>query len=233
MHGPRTTGHKDLLSTDFVKLFVAYAKRRNPALTPEASELIVNNYVEMRQDATNKTIPITVRALETMIRLSTAHAKLKLKAEVTTDDVEVAFDLMQYALYARDCEKYDKAHKADQQPAAKRQRRSQDQSTSQPAAAEAAAVATEDAAAAVATEAGPSSSGGDGAAVALTSAEFDRVLAAYTTLSMQDEYASTVQLSDIRNLCQDMTDDKILEAVNRLKEENKCGPLDGEEIYKI
>mmetsp|Transcript_10944 Transcript_10944/g.27629 ORF Transcript_10944/g.27629 Transcript_10944/m.27629 type:complete len:817 (-) Transcript_10944:95-2545(-) len=240
LHGPRTTGHKDLLSTDFLKLFVAYAKRRNPALTPEASEQIVNNYVEMRQDATNKTIPITVRALETMIRLSTAHAKLKLKAEVTTEDVEVAFDLMQYALYARDCDKYDKAHRAEQQPAAKRQRRAQDQSTSQPAAPQLTEGATAPAEAeegAMAAAAGPSSSAGeaaaDASAVALTSAEFDRVLAAYTTLSMQDEYASTVQLSDIRNLCQDMTDAQILEAVNRLKDQNKCGPIDGEEIYKI
>jgi len=243
LHGPRTTGHKDLLSTDFLKLFVAYAKRRNPALTPEASEQIVNNYVEMRQDATNKTIPITVRALETMIRLSTAHAKLKLKAEVTTEDVEVAFDLMQYALYARDCDKYDKAHRAEQQPAAKRQRRAQDQSTSQPAAPQLTEGATATAEAeegAMAAAAGPSSSAGEAegaadalAALALTSAEFDRVLAAYTTLSMQDEYASTVQLSDIRNLCQDMTDAQILEAVNRLKDQNKCGPIDGEEIYKI
>ena len=109
LHGPRTSSFQDLLHTEFLKLFIAYAKRRNPTLTQEASEQIVNNYVEMRQDATNKTIPITVRALETMIRLATAHAKLKLHTEVTQEDVEIAFDLMQYALYAKSKDKYDES----------------------------------------------------------------------------------------------------------------------------
>ena len=61
------------------------------------------------EDATNKTIPITVRALEKMIRFATAHAKLKLHTEVTQEDVEIAFDLMQYALYANSKDKYDES----------------------------------------------------------------------------------------------------------------------------
>ena len=61
------------------------------------------------EDATNKTIPITVRVLEKMIRFATAHAKLKLHTEVTQEDVEIAFDLMQYALYANSKDKYDES----------------------------------------------------------------------------------------------------------------------------
>ena len=259
LHGPRTSGYRDLLHTEFLKLFISYAKRRNPVLTSEACESIVNNYVEMRQDATNKTIPITVRALETMIRLATAHAKLKLHNEVTQEDVDVAFDLMQYALYARDCEKYDKAHRSsasgDSATPSKRRRRNppaqegegQATPSSQPqeggerestrdATESAEGTGGETAAAAAAAAAGENETAeGEQEDPSLTDAEFDRVFAAYRTLSMQDEYASTVQLSAIEGFCPEMSRTKILAAVNKLKDQNKCGPLDEStnEIYKI
>ena len=248
LHGPRTSGYRDLLHTEFLKLFIAYAKRRNPVLTSEACESIVNNYVEMRQDATNKTIPITVRALETMIRLATAHAKLKLHTEVTQEDVDIAFDLMQYALYARECDKVEKNMRSNERSAAsspsKRQRRaapsqgadagpSSEQagasSSQQQEAGGSAAEAAADASAAPAEEA---TEAGDSE---LAEAEFDRVFAAYRTLSMQDEYASTIKLQDIEGLCPEMSRTKVLQAVNKLKDQNKCGPLDEttNEIYKI
>jgi DNA replication licensing factor MCM3 len=242
LHGPRTSGYQDLFHTEFLKLYIAYAKRRNPVLTSEACESIVNNYVEMRQDATNKTIPITVRALETMIRLSTAHAKLKLHTEVTQEDVDIAFDLMQYALYARECDKVGKAMKtsgAGASTPSKRQKRDQQpqqQAAEEPRRATAAAQATSSS---PQLEAGENTTTSAAAAAAdtsaLTDAEFDRVFAAYRTLSMQDEYASTIKLQDIEGLCQEMSKSKVLQAVNKLKDQNKCGPLDEttNEIYKI
>ena len=233
LHGPRTSSFQDLLHTEFLKLFIAYAKRRNPTLTQEASEQIVNNYVEMRQDATNKTIPITVRALETMIRLATAHAKLKLHTEVTQEDVEIAFDLMQYALYAKSKDKYDES---DRQR--KRQR------TGGRSDGEGAGAAPEDGgnrgggeASAQEQQAEEPEAGASGAAASeggLTQVERDTVFGAYTTCALQDEYSSTVSLESIEALCPNISRDKVLAALGELRDQNKCGPIDeNNEIYKL
>ena len=233
LHGPRTSSFQDLLHTEFLKLFIAYAKRRNPTLTQEASEQIVNNYVEMRQDATNKTIPITVRALETMIRLATAHAKLKLHTEVTQEDVEIAFDLMQYALYAKSKDKYDES---DRQR--KRQR------TGRRSDGEGAGAASEDGgnrgdgeASAHEQQAEEPEAGASGAAASeggLTQVERDTVFGAYTTCALQDEYSSTVSLESIEALCPNISRDKVLAALGELRDQNKCGPIDeNNEIYKL
>mmetsp|Transcript_10187 Transcript_10187/g.35194 ORF Transcript_10187/g.35194 Transcript_10187/m.35194 type:complete len:782 (+) Transcript_10187:183-2528(+) len=233
LHGPRTSSFQDLLHTEFLKLFIAYAKRRNPTLTQEASEQIVNNYVEMRQDATNKTIPITVRALETMIRLATAHAKLKLHTEVTQEDVEIAFDLMQYALYAKSKDKYDES---DRQR--KRQR------TGRRSDGEGAGAASEDGgnrgdgeASAQEQQAEEPEAGASGAAASeggLTQVERDTVFGAYTTCALQDEYSSTVSLESIEALCPNISRDKVLAALGELRDQNKCGPIDeNNEIYKL
>ena len=199
----------------------------------------------MRQDATNKTIPITVRALETMIRLSTAHAKLKLRTEVSQEDVDVAFDLMQYALYARSKDKYEEAHRQR-----KRQRTSQPGETA--GAGAAGGEGAPDAAAASAgvgagqqagqpqeqqADAGAGEAEGAAAAGAggLTEEERERVFAAYRTCSLQDEYSSTVSLQEIEALCPAISRQKIVQAVNELKDQNKCGPIDPDtnEIYKL
>ena len=233
LHGPRTSTFQDLLHTEFLKLFIAYAKRRNPTLTQEASEQIVNNYVEMRQDATNKTIPITVRALEKMIRFATAHAKLKLHTEVTQEDVEIAFDLMQYALYAKSKDKYDES---DRQR--KRQR------TGRRSDGEGAGAASEDGgnrgggeASAQEQQAEEPEAGASGAAASeggLTQVERDTVFGAYTTCALQDEYSSTVSLESIEALCPNISRDKVLAALGELRDQNKCGPIDeNNEIYKL
>merc|ERR1711977_50489 len=70
----------EVLSIPFVKKYIQYAKSRiKPVLTAEASERISEIYVSLRNDDMQgnqrKTSPMTVRTLETIIRLSTAHAK--------------------------------------------------------------------------------------------------------------------------------------------------------------
>jgi DNA replication licensing factor MCM4 len=63
----------------------------------------VDNYIKMRklgQDvrAAEKRITATTRQLESMIRLSEAHAKMRLSQTVTKADVEEAYRLIQAAL---------------------------------------------------------------------------------------------------------------------------------------
>ncbi|KAJ3327244.1 MCM DNA helicase complex subunit [Blyttiomyces sp. JEL0837] len=49
----------------------------------------------------SRTVPITPRTLETMIRLSTAHAKARLASTVTKEDTEVAAAILEFALYQK------------------------------------------------------------------------------------------------------------------------------------
>lgn len=43
--------------------------------------------------------PVTVRTLETIIRLSTAHAKLRFSKTVEISDVDVAITMMKQAIF--------------------------------------------------------------------------------------------------------------------------------------
>lgn len=48
-----------------------------------------------------KTSPVTARTLETLIRLSTAHAKARISKTVELEDSEVAVELVQYAYFKK------------------------------------------------------------------------------------------------------------------------------------
>jgi DNA replication licensing factor MCM3 len=90
LYGPRRPGQKEPLSIAFLKKYVAFAKQRfaAPELTSEATEAIAEYYAELRNSAEVKALPVTVRSLETIIRLSCAHAKVRLSAYVEAVDVE-------------------------------------------------------------------------------------------------------------------------------------------------
>jgi DNA replication licensing factor MCM3 len=91
-----------ILSTDFLKRYINYAKTRtSPTLSLAAAEYISESYSALRQDVdSSKTLPITARCLETLIRLATAHAKCRLdKVTVTREDAEVAVEILRFALF--------------------------------------------------------------------------------------------------------------------------------------
>ncbi|KAH7883866.1 MCM2/3/5 family-domain-containing protein [Phlebopus sp. FC_14] len=95
----------EVLSIGFVKKYIQYAKSKPaPVLTNGAANHIVNVYANLRNEdegQTNKkkTAPLTARTLETLIRLSTAHAKARLSPKVEQQDARVAEEIMRYALY--------------------------------------------------------------------------------------------------------------------------------------
>ena len=96
LYGPRRPGQKDPLSTQFLKKYIAFAKERfaAPKITPEASSAIAEYYAELRNSAEVKALPVTVRTLETVIRLACAHSKIRLSPFVEVSDVKEVIALM-------------------------------------------------------------------------------------------------------------------------------------------
>jgi len=91
----------DILQHDFLRKYLHFAKTRmKPVLTDGARECIANRYAEMRSRQDERTLPITARSLETVIRLATAHAKARLSNVVEAEpDCTVAMDILGFALY--------------------------------------------------------------------------------------------------------------------------------------
>lgn len=58
----------------------------------------------MNKDSGLRVLPITIRSYETLIRLSTAHAKLRLSSEIEIVDCTEAFKLVVYSLYKNEKE---------------------------------------------------------------------------------------------------------------------------------
>lgn len=96
--------NNDMLQHDFLRKYIHFAKnlatKIKPTLTEEARESIAAKYAEMRSRQDERTLPITARSLETVIRLASSHAKARLSSTVEAEpDVKVAIDVMSYALY--------------------------------------------------------------------------------------------------------------------------------------
>ena len=69
----------DVLQHEFLRKYLHFAKTRmKPVLSEEARECIAGRYAEMRSRQDERTLPVTARSLETIIRLASAHAKVRL-----------------------------------------------------------------------------------------------------------------------------------------------------------
>ncbi|GMF46419.1 unnamed protein product [Phytophthora fragariaefolia] len=89
-----------ILTLDFLKKYIYYAKTRyQPVLTDSAIELISEGYAELRSQQNARTLPVTARSLETLIRLASAHAKARLSKTIEAVDAEKAMSLISFALY--------------------------------------------------------------------------------------------------------------------------------------
>jgi DNA replication licensing factor MCM3 len=93
----------EVLSIPFIKKYIQYAKREKPILTKGAADHIVSVYSALRNDELDsgqrRTSPITARTLETLIRLSTAHAKARLSKRVEQKDADIAEQILRFALF--------------------------------------------------------------------------------------------------------------------------------------
>jgi replicative DNA helicase Mcm len=95
---------RDVIEGGLLRKYIAYSKQKvSPKLTDGAIDEIRNFYIKLRNqpgraDSEIKAIAITARQLEGIIRLSEAHARLRLSEEVMSSDALVAIDLVKYSL---------------------------------------------------------------------------------------------------------------------------------------
>lgn len=118
-----------LFTLGFIRKYVTYARHRIfPQMTHEAGEVLKDSFAEFRQRElashrsyrsmasastggggggggrgqirySQATLPITARLLESLVRLSEAHARCRLSKEVTVEDAQAAVALLKYSLY--------------------------------------------------------------------------------------------------------------------------------------
>ncbi|KAM4689772.1 maternal DNA replication licensing factor mcm3 [Discoglossus pictus] len=105
LHGPRKNKSK-IVSMQFIRKYIHVAKLVKPVLTHEAADYIAHEYAKIRShDQVNndsaRTMPVTARALETMIRLATAHAKVRMSKTIDYQDAELALELVQFAYFKK------------------------------------------------------------------------------------------------------------------------------------
>jgi len=98
---PQPDDTDNILQHEFLRKYLHFAKTRfKPTLTEEAREYIASRYAEMRGRQNERTLPITARTLETVIRLASAHAKVRLSRTVEANpDCMEAMDILGFALY--------------------------------------------------------------------------------------------------------------------------------------
>jgi len=96
---PETEEYKTL-DSDFIRKYVAYARKHiRPVLSQEAAKKIEDYYTELRKlGESQKSIAITPRQIEGLIRLSEASAKARLSQVVEIEDAERAIALTEYVL---------------------------------------------------------------------------------------------------------------------------------------
>ncbi|KAI9467188.1 MCM-domain-containing protein [Lactarius psammicola] len=89
-------------STEALQRYIRYARTFNPKLTPEAADILVEKYRVLRQDdgtgAGRNSYRITVRQLESMIRLSEAIARANCTSEITPAFVREAYSLLRQSI---------------------------------------------------------------------------------------------------------------------------------------
>merc|ERR1711970_1061057 len=118
LHGNSRKKTDKIVSVQFMKKYIHIAKCIKPVLTEEASEMLADEYANLRandfESGVARTQPVTARALETLIRLSTAHAKARLSKLVEAEDAELAIQLVQFAYFKKVLDKPGKKRNQDE-----------------------------------------------------------------------------------------------------------------------
>ncbi|CED82314.1 dna unwinding-related protein [Phaffia rhodozyma] len=98
------SGSTDIIPIDVLTAYITYARSKiHPVLTEEASQALVQAYVDMRKvgidpRSAERRITATTRQLESMIRLGEAHARMRFSETVELEDVKEGGRLIREAI---------------------------------------------------------------------------------------------------------------------------------------
>ena len=97
------SSHEQILKLSFTKSFISIMKLMKPVLSVEATDILAEEYATMREvdseRGNDRANALTARAMDSMVRLATAHAKARASRSVDAVDAEAAIRLMQYAYF--------------------------------------------------------------------------------------------------------------------------------------
>jgi len=91
---------KPTIQPDLFKKYINYCRRINPVLGDEILEYLQKFYISLRQRSKDagRGLPINLRNMEALIRLSEANAKLRLSEVVGLEDVFTAKEIFMFSL---------------------------------------------------------------------------------------------------------------------------------------
>mmetsp|Transcript_3983 Transcript_3983/g.12039 ORF Transcript_3983/g.12039 Transcript_3983/m.12039 type:complete len:387 (-) Transcript_3983:847-2007(-) len=88
------------LHPEFIRRYVYFARHQMEAtLSENACQNIASAYADLRAKADERTLPVTARCLESLIRLATANAKVRLSEAVDERDCNAALELLSFAMF--------------------------------------------------------------------------------------------------------------------------------------
>ncbi|ENN76347.1 DNA replication licensing factor Mcm2 [Dendroctonus ponderosae] len=103
-HHPSNKDHKDddavenemQIPQEMLKKYIVYARENiHPKLQNMDRDKVANIYTQLRQESlATGSLPITVRHIESIIRMSEAHARIHLREYVQEEDVNMAIRMM-------------------------------------------------------------------------------------------------------------------------------------------
>ncbi|CUG92588.1 minichromosomal maintenance complex subunit, putative [Bodo saltans] len=94
---------ESIVGQEFLRRYVAFAKKLSPLLSESAQTLVSQHYVQLRseqQEGGKDGFMVTARTLEAIVRLATAHAKLRFSLTVEDEDVMGAMEILRASVHA-------------------------------------------------------------------------------------------------------------------------------------
>jgi len=86
--------YESSMTCNELKSLLNYVRKLKPSLCPEASDKLLMMYKKMRKAGENSdSVPVGIRQLEALVRLSMAHAKWHLRDTVTVVDIDSVINL--------------------------------------------------------------------------------------------------------------------------------------------